>query len=93
MTDTIRLAAPKARRGYIEVEEGDGIAANFLRFGQHPYCKGIAPTILTVSDRWTWVVVRDVSDNRRSRIGHPIGIHNGEEDLFTERDIPHDNVD
>jgi hypothetical protein len=49
------LKAPKAPQGRITVEAGDGIAGYFLRNGQHPYCRGLAPTIPNC--RVPWVAV------------------------------------
>ena len=49
------LKAPKAPQGRIRVEPGDGIAGYFLRNGQHPYCRGLSPTIPNC--RVPWVVV------------------------------------
>ena len=53
------LKAPKAPRGKIIVEPGDGIAGYFLRNGQHPYCKGLSPTIPNCRVPWVVVEVRE----------------------------------
>ena len=56
MTAEITLKAPKAKGGRITVTEDDGIHGDFLRTGQHPYCVGISPTVMTSNK--LWVVVR-----------------------------------
>lgn len=53
------LKAPKAPREKIIVEPGDGIAGYFLRNGQHPYCKGLSPTIPNCRVPWVVVEVRE----------------------------------
>lgn len=58
MTDCLILKAPLAPNGHITVHEGDGILGNFLRVGYHPYCEGVAPTVMVTSGRFSWVVVR-----------------------------------
>ncbi len=51
------LKAPKAPQGRNTVEPGDGIQPGFLRVGQHPFCRQMAPTIKADGGDRQWVVV------------------------------------
>ena len=90
MSDVVRIVANQERR-FKTAHVWDCVFLTRVGDRYAPVMGGIAGTVTTRPGE-LGVVVWDVSDNRRSRIGHPIGLHNGEKSLFTERNIPHDNI-